>query len=474
MTLRFKNSLGNSVQEFSPITEGEVRMYTCGPTVYDYAHIGNFRTYMFEDLLRRWLKYRGYKVIQVMNLTDVDDKTIRESRKAGLSIEEYTKKYKDAFFEDLDTLGIERAEHYPAATQHVPQMVKLVSRLLEAGVGYRGGDDSIYFAIDKFPGYGKLSGKDIEKNISGARIDSDEYEKDQAADFALWKAWSESDGEVFWETELGKGRPGWHIECSAMSMEYLGESFDIHTGGEDNLFPHHENEIAQAEAATGKKFVNFWLHSAHLIVDGKKMSKSLGNFYTLRQLLDKGFDPLAIRYVLLATHYRSQLNFTLEGLRGAETSVERLAEFRAMLRELPEGEKGGAKEILDNARDKFESCLDDDLNISGALGAVFEMVREVNKLRDSGDIAADDASPILDFLEDFHAVTGLLPEKEESAEVPVILNGEEISIEEAIEMRAKARSEKDWETADALRDAIADAGYILKDTPEGTLWRRSD
>lgn len=471
MTIKFKNTLGNRIVEFKPLDDKKVGLYTCGPTVYDYAHIGNYRTYMFEDLLRRWLKYRSYSVTQVMNLTDVDDKTIRESNKQGLSLDDYTAKYKAAFFEDLDTLGIERAEVYPSATEHIDAMVALVKSLLDKGYAYRGADGSIYYSIAKFPEYGKLSGKRIDMNISGARISSDEYEKDQAADFALWKAWDEGDGDVFWETELGKGRPGWHIECSAMSSEYLGTTFDIHTGGEDNIFPHHENEIAQSEAASGEPFVKYWLHSAHLIVEGKKMSKSLGNFYTLRQLLDKGYDPLAVRYVLISTHYRQQLNFTFDGLDGAKSSIDRLREFETMLGALPEGEMNPASvELLQKARAGFEDSLDDDLNISGALGAVFELVREINKLRDSGGLTSADAEPILAFLRDFDAVTGLLP-KSESFARSVVLDGEEITIDRAIELRAEARANKDWPRADAIRDAIATAGYIIKDTPDGTTWR---
>jgi len=471
MTIKFKNTLGNRIVEFEPLDDKKVGLYTCGPTVYDYAHIGNYRTYMFEDLLRRWLKYRGYSVTQVMNLTDVDDKTIRESNKLGLSLDDYTAKFKAAFFEDLDTLGIERAEKYPSATEHIDAMVALVKSLLDKGYAYRGADGSIYYSIEKFPEYGKLSGKRIDMNISGARISSDEYEKDQAADFALWKAWDEGDGDVYWETELGKGRPGWHIECSAMSSEYLGTTFDIHTGGEDNIFPHHENEIAQSEAANGEPFVKYWLHSAHLIVEGKKMSKSLGNFYTLRQLLDKGYDPLTVRYVLISTHYRQQLNFTFEGLDGAKSSIDRLREFETMLSALPEGELNPASaELLQKARAGFEDSLDDDLNISGALGAVFELVREINKLRDSVGLTSADAVPILAFLRDFDAVTGLLPEIE-TATVPVVLDGDEITIDRAIELRAEARTAKDWPRADAIRDAIATAGYTIKDTPDGTVWR---
>ncbi len=473
MTIKFKNTMGGQIEEFQSLEPKTVRMYTCGPTVYDYAHIGNYRAYIFEDLLRRWLKYRGYQVTQVMNLTDVDDKTIRGSREQRIPLNEYTAKYKRAFFEDIDALGIERAEHYPAATEHIPEMVTLVKRLLDKDIAYRGADGCIYYSIDKFPNYGKLSGKRIDKNISGARIAHDEYEKDQTADFALWKAWTENDGEVFWETELGKGRPGWHIECSAMSMKYLGESFDIHTGGEDNIFPHHENEIAQSEAATGKPFARYWLHNAHLIVEGKKMSKSLGNFYTLRQLIDMGHDPLTIRYVLIATHYRQQLNFTFEGLSAAKASLDRLFEFRDMLGTLADDDAHeGASQALNNARDQFESAMDDDLNISGALGSVFELVKITNKLRDDGKLSATDAKPMLEFLKDFHAVTGLLPEKTEKTLSPITYEGREITIEEALEIRSKARAQKDWATADAIRDALAEKGLEVRDTPDGPIVKK--
>ncbi len=472
MAIRFKNSLGNELEEFHSMVPGKVGMYTCGPTVYDYAHIGNYRAYVFEDILRRWLEYRGYEVTQVMNLTDVDDKTIRESRRLGIPLDEYTAKYKAAFFEDIDALKIERAEVYPEATKHIPEMVELVKKLLEKGFAYRGGDGSIYYSIDKFPDYGKLSGKRIDKNIAGARISNDEYEKDQAADFALWKAWSESDGDVFWETELGKGRPGWHIECSAMSMKYLGESFDIHTGGEDNLFPHHENEIAQSEAATGKTFVRYWMHNAYLIVEGRKMSKSLGNFFTLRQLIEKGYSPLAIRYVLVSTHYRQQLNFTFDGIDAAAAALARLREFREMLDSLPNGPTHNeVKEIIDRARSSFEAAMDDDLNTSGALGAVFEMVREINRLRDEKNISMADAPQILDFLNDFDRAMGLLPPvtQKDTKNISITINGIEMDAQTALDERRKARENKDWNTADAIRDAFAKIGYEIRDTANGTV-----
>ncbi|MFA5126282.1 MAG: cysteine--tRNA ligase, partial [archaeon] len=321
MVLKFFNSFGNELQEFNPINPGFVGLYTCGPTIYNFIHIGNFKCYSWEDLLKRYLIFKGFKVKQVMNFTDVDDKTIKASIQNKMALSEYTDVYKKAFQADSKLLNLLPAEIYCPATEHIPEMVSLVKKLLDKGVAYRGEDGCIYFSIKKFPAYGKLAGINVKKLKAGARIKQDEYEKEGVGDFALWKAWDENDGPVFWETELGKGRPGWHIECSAMSMKYLGEHFDIHTGGVDNKFPHHENEIAQSEAATGKKFVNYWMHTAHLMVEGKKMSKSLGNFFTLRDLLDKGFKPMAIRYVFLNTHYRQPLNFTFESVKDAQKTL---------------------------------------------------------------------------------------------------------------------------------------------------------
>ncbi len=441
-------------------------MYTCGPTVYNYAHIGNYRAYVWEDLLHRYLKFKGYDVIQVMNLTDVDDKTIKYSRELGKKLDEYTAIYKKAFFEDIDTLGIQRAQVYPEATKHIPEMVKLVQKLMGKGIGYRGDDGSIYYSISKFPGYGKLSGKRPEQLIPGARISHDEYEKEQWADFALWKAWTPDDNDVFWETPLGKGRPGWHIECSAMSMRYLGESFDIHTGGEDNIFPHHENEIAQSEAATGKQFVKYWLHCAHLIVEGKKMSKSLGNFYTLRDLLDRGYNPMAIRYLLLSTHYRQKLNFTFDGLSAAQSAIDRLTEFSNMLKEYAKKNKPGTDKKVTDALNKgiaeFENAMDDDLNISAALGAVFDMVRTVNRIASIDEITQADAEQGLKTLEKINSVIGVL--KTEKRELPP-------EAEILIKKRETARKQKDFETADKIRDKLAEIGLEIKDTSEGTKWR---
>ena len=404
MALRFTNTMTRIREEFKPLDNNNVRLYTCGPTVYDFAHIGNFRTYMFEDLLHRYLEYKGYRVTQVMNITDIDDKTIKGSIRDKISLAEYTKKYKEAFFEDLDCLGIKRADVYPEATTHIDEMVSLVKALVERGIAYEV-DGNYYFSIPKFPEYGKLSHIDLSGLKAGARVASDEYEKESVSDFALWKAWDENDGDVFWETELGKGRPGWHLECSAMSMKYLGESFDIHCGGVDNMFPHHENEIAQAEAATGKTFVKYWMHSEHLIVEGKKMSKSFNNFYTLRQILEKGYSPLAVRYVLMATHYRQQLNFTFDGLDAARNALERYNDFYTNLADYPGGDSSGeANDFVKNALAHFEENLDDDLNISGALGVVFDFIRDINRLRAENKLSVEERDGALDAIKKIDTV----------------------------------------------------------------------
>ncbi len=464
-TIRLYNTLTRQKEEFKPIQAGKVGMYTCGPTVYDYAHIGNFRAFLFEDLLKRWLEYRGFQVTHVMNLTDVDDKTIKGSQKQGKKLREYTDFYAAAFFEDIKALNIKLANFYPRATDHIPEMVALIKKLLEKGVAYCSEDGSVYFAIKKFPQYGKLSHLQVEELKAGARVSQDEYAKEQAQDFALWKAWTIEDGDVFWETELGKGRPGWHIECSAMSMKYLGETFDIHCGGVDNIFPHHENEIAQSEAATGKQFVHYWMHNEHLLVEGKKMAKRLGNYYTLRDLLAKGLDPLAIRYLLLSTHYRAQFNFTFEALEAAKKAVERLANVQRRLQEA--NGKGGSAELrqlVATVQRCFRDAMDDDLNVSVALASLFDFVREINNLLDQNAINKTEAAEINALILAFDTVLGVIPKAQEEALPP--------EAAELIRKREEARKAKDWKTADAARAQLKAMGIVIEDTPQGVRWKR--
>jgi len=462
----FFNTLTRRKEKFVPLEKGKVKMYTCGPTVYDFAHIGNFRAFVFEDLLRRWLEYCGYKVIHVMNITDVDDKTIAAARKKGISLREYTEHYTQAFFEDITALNIEKAHYYPRATEHIPEMVALIKKLLEKGYAYRGEDGSIYYDISKFKDYGKLSKIRVKELKPGARVKVDEYGKEEAHDFALWKAWDEEDGDVFWETELGKGRPGWHIECSAMSMKYLGETFDIHCGGVDNIFPHHENEIAQSEAATGKQFVRYWLHNEYLLVEGRKMSKRFGNYYTLRDLLAKGYDPKAIRYLLMSTHYRQQLNFTFEGLEAAKNAVDRLTNFMYRLLDA-DGEGCGEKiwVLMENVQKRFEEAMCDDLNIAVALAAIFNFVREVNKLMDDKKLSRGEAEQVYELMMRFDKVLGVIGDvKKEEEKLPK-------EAEELIRKREEARKARDWETADKIRERLKAMGVIVEDTPQGVKWR---
>ena len=375
--IKFYNTLTKKKEEFIPIEDKIVKMYTCGPTVYDFAHIGNFRAYIFEDLLHRYLEFKGYKVVRVMNITDVDDKTIDGAKREGISLKEYTDRYLKYFLEDMETLRIKKPDYLPRATEHIKEMVEIIKKLIEKGYAYRK-NGSIYYAISKFPGYGKLSGIELKNIKPGVRIETDEYTKEDVRDFALWKEAKEEEG-VWWETEIGKGRPGWHIECSAMSMKYLGETFDIHTGGVDNIFPHHENEIAQSEAATGKKFVNYWLHCAHLLVNNEKMSKSKGNFYTLRDLLKKGYNPVAIRYLLLTTHYRDPLNFTEKSLKAAENTIKNYNGFYSSLGFFKESKEEDIEKEIERARNCFIENLDDDLNISPALASIFNLIKFANK-----------------------------------------------------------------------------------------------
>ena len=461
----FFNTLTRKKEKFVPLEEGKVRIYTCGPTVYDYAHIGNFRTFVFQDLLRRWLEYRGFKVIQVMNITDVDDKTIRGARKRNIPLREYTDYYMKAFFEDIEALNLEKAEYYPRATEHIPEMVELIKRLMEKGYAYRGEDGSIYYDISKFRDYGKLSKLKIEELKPGARVKVDEYGKEEARDFALWKAWDEEDGDVFWETEIGKGRPGWHIECSTMAMKYLGETIDIHSGGVDLIFPHHENEIAQSEAATGKPFARYWLHSEHLLVEGRRMAKRYGNFYTLRDLIKRGYDPKAIRYLLMSTHYRQQLNFTFEGLEAAKGAVDRLTTFVRRLLEADGASCGEEiKRLMADVQKRFESAMDDDLNISVALAALFDFVRDVNKLMDENKLSRKEAEEVYGLMMKFDKVLGVIGEVKAEEKLPP-------EAEELIRRREEARKAKDWATADRIREQLRAMGIILEDTPQGVKWR---
>jgi len=464
--LHLFNTLTRKKERFVPIEKGKVKMYTCGPTVWDFAHIGNFRAFIFEDLLRRWLEYRGFQITQVMNLTDVDDRTIAASKKANIPLREHTEQYIRAFFEDLAALNIEKAEHYPRASEHVPEMVALIKKLIEKGYGYKGEDDSVYYDITKFKDYGMLSKFKVGDLKPGARVKVDEYAKEEARDFALWKAWTEDDGDVFWETEIGKGRPGWHIECSAMSMKYLGETFDIHTGGVDNLFPHHENEIAQSEAATGKKFVNCWLHNEHLLVEGKRMGKRFGNYYTVRDLIAKlGHDPQAVRYLLMSTHYRQQFNFTFEGLEASKNAIERLTNF--MYRLLDANGKGSgenAKLLMDRVKKDFGDAMDDDLNIGVALAALFDFVREVNNLIDNDLLSRKEADQIFDLLSGFDKVLGVIGEVKKEEKLPA-------GAAELIQKREEARKLKDWKTADEIRIKLEAMGVVIEDTSQGLRWR---
>ncbi|MBR2509838.1 MAG: cysteine--tRNA ligase [Lentisphaeria bacterium] len=463
MDISFFNTMDRKQEVFRPVHEGEARMYTCGPTVYNFAHIGNFRAYMFEDLLRRALEYAGYKVTQVMNLTDVDDKTIRDSRKQNMKLNDFTAIYKKAFFEDLKTLGIEPAEVYPAATDHIPEMIALVSTLMEKGYAYQAEDKSIYFSIDKFPEYGKLAKIDRENQRAGVRISTDEYAKDSVADFALWKAWDENDGDVFWESPWGKGRPGWHIECSAMAMKYLGKTFDIHTGGIDNMFPHHEDEIAQSECANGCKYVNYWLHCAHLMVNGEKMSKSLGNFFTLRDLMDKGFKGREIRYVLLGAHYRKKLNFTFDALKQAASSLAYFDELFIRLKETKGADCADIDDFIAQYDAEFNTAICDDLNVSGCNAVIFKLGAECNKRMDAGQISAADGAKILDLFRKFDRIFGFLNVDEaKKADIPQ-------EIMDMAQRRVDAKKNKDWTTADALRKEIQDAGYIIEDAPGGAF-----
>jgi cysteinyl-tRNA synthetase len=467
--LRLFNTLGRKLEPFQPVDPGEARIYTCGPTVYNEVHIGNLRAFLVQDLLRRSLRYLGYRVTQVMNLTDVDDKTILGAHKAGVSLREYTEPFVQAFLRDLEALHIERVERFPRATEHVPEMIALIGTLVEKGYAYQS-DGSVFFSIAKDPGYGRLSGFDLDQARRGERVASDEYGKEDVRDFVLWKA--AKPDEPAWDSPWGPGRPGWHVECSAMSMKYLGETFDLHCGGVDLIFPHHENEIAQSESATGKPFVRTWFHSEHLIVDGQKMSKSLGNQYTLPDLLARGGSPRALRYLFLSVHYRQKLNFTFESLEGAAGALRRVDEMRFRLQHAEE--KGSPDPRLAEAagslqRD-FAAGLMDDLNVAVALAAVFAFVKEVNVAIEEGRIGTGDRQRVLDALAGVDRVLGVL----EPAEWPQGQGeeGDAGEIERLIQERNDARKRRDFAASDRIRDELAARGIVLEDTPQGTRWKR--
>ena len=493
MALRLFNTLSSEIEEFRPLRGSEVRMYACGPTVYDDGHIGNFRTFVAVDLLRRFLRQSGYTIHHVMNITDVDDKIIRNSTRDGVTVNEYTAKYEKAFLEDAAMIGIEQPI-LVRATQHIPEMAEFVARLVEKGLAYRTEDGSYYFRIAKFPQYGKLSKKDFSGMLDGARVDVDEYDKDSSRDFALWKA--PKPGEASWDTLVGPGRPGWHLECSVMSIEELGESFDLHAGGEDLIFPHHENEIAQSESLTGKPFARFWFHARFLLVEGAKMSKSPGNFFTLRDLVLKGYKPSSIRYLLASVPYRHPLNFTFDGLQQAAVSVDRLRNFRLRLSagNFGDGSNQQIEKLARDAIDRMRSALEDDLNTAQAQAAIFEMVRQANTAFDTGGVKKADVPKLLDALAKFDEVFAVLHdddlpkmrqvfewarsegrEKDISQELRDALQSTQLSdadIETKIQEMKAARAAGDFKTSDAIRADLAEAGILVEITKDGIRWRR--
>jgi cysteinyl-tRNA synthetase len=464
--LKFRNTLSGRIEEFHPMREGEVRFYYCGPTVWDYGHIGNFRSAVAADILRRYLKFKGYQVTHVMNITDVEDRIIAKSQAAGLSIDDYTAKYIDALWEDFDALGCERPEVVPRATRHVPEMVSLIQTLLETNHAYRS-EDSIYYRIASFPDYGKLSKINFAGNIAGAseRVDTDRYEKEDARDFALWKG-PASATEPAWDTEIGRGRPGWHIECSAMSMKYLGETFDIHAGGIDLVFPHHENEIAQSEGATGKQFVRYWIHFEHLKVEGETMSKSKGNYYTFRDIAAKGFSPAAIRYFLLSVPYNKQLNFTFDALAGAEKTVSSLRDFRARLSEAKAepGLNASLHETTETALKEFEEGMDDDFNTSVALATIHDLSRVVNTALARKQVKEENQRELLAVLDRFDLVLNIF-----GSEQREMLDSE---VQALIDERQEARRRRDFARADEIRVELLGRGIVLEDTKDGVRWKR--
>jgi len=493
MALQLYNTMSSRVEEFHPLNDSEVRMYACGPTVYDYGHIGNFRTFIAVDLLRRFLRQSGYQVRHVMNITDVDDKIIRNAARDGVSVQQYTAKYEKAFLEDAAMIGIEQPT-LVRATEHIPEMAEFVTKLVERDLAYRAEDGSYYFRIAKFPRYGKLSKKDFSGMVDGARVDVDEYEKDSARDFALWKA--PKPGEASWDSSIGPGRPGWHLECSVMSMGELGDSFDLHAGGEDLIFPHHENEIAQSESLTGKPFAHFWFHARFLLVEGEKMSKSLGNFFTLRDLVLKGHKPSSIRYLLTSVPYRNQLNFTLDGLKQAAVSVERLRNFRLRLTSgnFPAGSSDEMQSLARETVDRMRAALEDDLNTAQAQAAIFEMVRQANAAFDSGTVKKDDVAPLLAALGKFDEIFAVLNDddipkmkqvvdwaKTEDRDRDItnelreaVQSGQlsDADIEKKIAEMEGGRRSRNFNVSDALRAELTTAGIVIENTKDGVRWRR--
>ncbi len=491
MALHLYNTLSGQVEELQPQPGKPLGMYACGPTVYDYGHIGNFRTFVHVDILRRFLKQLGVPLRHVMNITDVDDKIMRNAIAAGKSIGDYTAKYEKAFLEDLDALGVEQPEMLARATEHIPQMVELIERLIARGSAYRGENGSYYFRIASFPGYGKLSKKDLAGMEDGARVDVDEYDKDSARDFALWKAAKAE--EFHWDTPLGAGRPGWHIECSAMATEYLGETFDLHAGGEDLMFPHHENEIAQSESASGKTFARHWMHVRFLLVEGKKMSKSLGNFYTLRDLLLRGYKASAIRFLLTSVPYRNQLNFTFDGLIESTNAVERLRTFADRMRKggFPAGRNAALFAATEHAGAAFTGALEDDLNTAAARAAIFDLVRLANSYADRGELQGENVAPILDVLGRFDAIFAVLDDRDDAVTrfalewaereqrldeaSPELVAGHSLTdaaIDALIAERNAARKSRDFARADAIRQELGGKGILLEDSADGVRWRR--
>jgi cysteinyl-tRNA synthetase len=488
LPLRLYNTLSGKVEEFAPAADNTIRMYACGPTVYDYGHIGNFRTFVAVDILRRFLRQSGFKVQHVMNITDVDDKIIRNAARDKKTVQEYTRTYEEAFLEDMSSLNLQRPEKMVRATEHIREMAEFIAALEKKGIAYRTEDGSYYFRIAKFPEYGKLSKKDFAGMEVGARVDVDEYEKDDARDFALWK--SPKEGEAFWESPIGPGRPGWHIECSVMSMKYLGDSFDLHAGGEDLIFPHHENEIAQSESLTSKTFARHWMHVRFLLVEGEKMSKSAGNFFTLRDLLVKGHKPSSIRFLLTSVPYRKQLNFTFAGLEQGAKSVERLRTFESRMRmsQLPAGTNAHAQEAAAKAKNEMRAGMEDDLNTAYASAAIFDMVREANTLADRGEMREGDKAPLLEALQQFDEIFAVLKDDDaekmkvamEWARSHGILKDSDVPAEgmsdaevnRLIEERNAAKKARDFARSDAIRKQLSDAGIVVEDTKDGIRWKR--